>query len=372
MERKIPKNVRQIGNVSDNPKIYVEDYVDTFFSHMCEKGKENPVGAFLVGEMVREEDRDYMFIHGAIQMTGITKKDRQYVVEDGVLRSALKECKEFFGNASLVGWFLCAPDLVMEADHQMKKTQEKLFLKKSSLFVMKDPDSKEENFYIYKYNDLMELGGHYIYYEKNPSMQNYMISKRKQNGVTPSESVEDRAAKDFRSIVQEKEAAKHGKFTGKLLYVASAVLVLIVAAMGITTLNNYDKMRSVQTSISQLNKKNDDSSSKEADPQTDVSTDASQNQESSSQETAVGSDDIDTTSGNDTGTSTGNAGDEEVPQGDEGTNPLNQVYVVEEGDTLAIISVKQYGDISHVDAICRMNGLKNGNLIYEGQKLLLP
>ena len=31
MERQIPKNVRQIGNVSDSPKIYVEDYVDTFF-----------------------------------------------------------------------------------------------------------------------------------------------------------------------------------------------------------------------------------------------------------------------------------------------------------------------------------------------------
>ena len=30
MERQLPKNVRQIGNVSDNPKIYVEDYVDTY------------------------------------------------------------------------------------------------------------------------------------------------------------------------------------------------------------------------------------------------------------------------------------------------------------------------------------------------------
>ena len=27
MERQLPKNVRQIGNVSDSPKIYVEDYV---------------------------------------------------------------------------------------------------------------------------------------------------------------------------------------------------------------------------------------------------------------------------------------------------------------------------------------------------------
>lgn len=30
MEREIPRNVRQIGNISGGPKIYVEDYVDTF------------------------------------------------------------------------------------------------------------------------------------------------------------------------------------------------------------------------------------------------------------------------------------------------------------------------------------------------------
>ena len=39
---------------------------------------------------------------------------------------------------------------------------------------------------------------------------------------------------------------------------------------------------------------------------------------------------------------------------------------------LAIISRKMYGDISHVDAICRMNGIEDGDLIYVGQKLLLP
>ena len=48
------------------------------------------------------------------------------------------------------------------------------------------------------------------------------------------------------------------------------------------------------------------------------------------------------------------------------------IYVVEKGDTLAIISKKMYGDVSHVDAISRMNGLQNGNLIYIGQKLILP
>ena len=54
------------------------------------------------------------------------------------------------------------------------------------------------------------------------------------------------------------------------------------------------------------------------------------------------------------------------------TNGSDGVYVVEKGDTLAIISKKMYGDVTHVDAICRMNGLSNGNLIYIGQKLILP
>ena len=34
-------------------------------------------------------------------------------------------------------------------------------------------------------------------------MQNYMVSARKQIGVTPSEAVEDKAAKEFRNIVKE-------------------------------------------------------------------------------------------------------------------------------------------------------------------------
>ena len=64
--------------------------------------------------------------------------------------------------------------------------------------------------------------------------------------------------------------------------------------------------------------------------------------------------------------------DADTGTGSSSENGNDGIYVVEKGDTLAIISRKMYGDVSHVDAICRMNGIKNGNLIYEGQKLLLP
>ena len=66
MERQLPKNVRQIGNVSDSPKIYVEDYVDTFFAGLCEKCEKagtDPMGAFLVGDIQNGEDEDYVYIY---------------------------------------------------------------------------------------------------------------------------------------------------------------------------------------------------------------------------------------------------------------------------------------------------------------------
>ena len=41
MERQFPKNVKQIGNVSDSPRIYVEDYVETFLNQLEEQGRED-------------------------------------------------------------------------------------------------------------------------------------------------------------------------------------------------------------------------------------------------------------------------------------------------------------------------------------------
>ena len=76
MKRQLPKNVRQIGNVSDSSKIYVEDYVDTFFNQLSEKADQKPMGAFLVGETVQEKDEDYIYVYGAIQMSEVVQKGK--------------------------------------------------------------------------------------------------------------------------------------------------------------------------------------------------------------------------------------------------------------------------------------------------------
>ena len=383
MERQIPKNVRQIGNVSDTPKIYVEDYVDTFFTQLCEKAGDAPVGAFLVGDIQKTDAEEYVYIYGAIRMHELKLSGNEYVIDEDTWKHAYEDCKQYFEDGEMLGWFVARAGVPLVPENSTIKLHKKSFPKQDTVFIMKDPIEKDEIYYVHKFNDLMEIGGHYTYYEKNPCMQNYMISTRKKNGVSPSETVEDRAAKDFRSIIRSREEQQQTRRTSRLMYAMSACLVLVVIIMGVVTMNNFDKMKTVQTTLDNL------SSSVSAD------TSSVEVKETSGNVTAVTEGTVQEIEKNETEDaeqqtqpenldSQGNAAENQETYTQDSENPdaaaadtsqvngSDGVYIVEEGDTLAIISRKIYGDISHVEAIAKMNGLTDGNLIYIGQKLLLP
>ena len=352
MERQLPKNVRQIGNVSDNPKIYVEDYVDTYLNQLREKAKEQPVGVILAGEVLELEDEKAVFVSGAVQMQELSEKDGKLEIGQDGMKHMKEEAAQYFPESHIVGWGIVEEGNPMSRNREVKKIQEREFGQEGSLFLWKNAREQDEIFYAYKFGELMQIGGHYIYYEKNPEMQNYMINTRKENGVTPSEVVEDRAAKDFRSAVREKMEYKEQHQSSKFAYITSALLVLIVLVIGITTVNNFDKMKSVQTSLENLSKSMENGQTEE-DTKTTTAAEAKEGAKEVSGTVKKS---------------------EEAKVSKEGESQLTDkdYYVVQKGETLAGISKKLYGDTSHVKAICKMNGLSDGNLIYIGQKLLLP
>lgn len=166
MERQIPKNVRQIGNVSDTPKIYVEDYVDTFFTQLCEKAGETPIGAFLVGDMQKTKEEEYVYIYGAIQMHDLKTDESGFVIDEETWKQAYEDCKEFFENGELLGWFVTQANIELTVSNNTLRLHKKSFPKKNTVFIMKDAAEKEEAYFVHKFNDLMEIAGHYTYYEK--------------------------------------------------------------------------------------------------------------------------------------------------------------------------------------------------------------
>lgn len=378
MERQLPKNVRQIGNVSDTPKIYVEDYVDTFFIQLCEKAVEEPIGAFLIGDFQHTLTEEYIYVYGAIQMHDLKMSGTEYILDEDVWKHAYEDCKQYFEDGEMLGWFVACPNGLKVPDSSVVRLHKKAFPKENTLFIIRDTSEKEECYYVHKFDDLMEISGHYTYYEKNPSMQNYIISTRKKNGMSPTETVEDRAAQDFRSIVRNREERAKQRRTNRTMYAISACLVLIIIAMGVAMVNNFDKMQSVQVALDDLRQNSSENLNDEEAVETGagVTVTVANNDEDDKEDTKkvnemssqdeVGNTEYDDISEAEMEQNT------DLEQGDSNTNGSDGVYIVEKGDTLAIISRKMYGDISHVDNICAMNGLEDGNLIYIGQKLLLP
>lgn len=178
MERQFPKNVRQIGNVSDEPKIYVEDYVDTYLNQLKEKAAKEPVMAVLAGEIVTQEGQEVVYISGAVRVEEVKTENGK--LEFGIEASDRAEelRKEHFPTCQTIGWCLIESGNLMGQEQEAARIHERFFAKANSIFIHKDAVENEEVFYAYKFGELMQMGGHYIYYEKNPDMQNYMIHAR--------------------------------------------------------------------------------------------------------------------------------------------------------------------------------------------------
>ena len=359
MERKFPKNVRQVGNVSDTPKIYLEDYVDTYLDQLRSRAKEEPTGALLLGENAVVEGLECVYITGAVRIEEVSEENGEICISDPAREAALRECAEYFPGRDVVGWALAAPGRPIVLSGSMVQIHEQLGLKKNSIFIMKHPEEDEEIYFAYKFHELMQMGGYYIFYEKNPDMQNYMINTRKQIGVTPSEVVEDRAAKNFRSAVKEKLEAQEQRSNSHLVYLTSVLLVVVVLAIGISAMNNYDKMNSVQSSIETLSKSVQGSSENTVTAEEDAAADQQEEQPdgAAASDVSAGAGDV----------QTGESG-MPIQEGESG----EEYYTVQRGDTLDKISLKLYGTTDEAEAICKMNGLTDGNLIFIGQKLLLP
>ena len=352
MERQFPKNVRQIGNVSDEPKIYMEDYVDTYLNQLRMKAIDSPIAALLTGEIVEQEGQAVVYISGALQIEAVEVAGTEIRMDEEIWKRTQEERETHFPEQEAVGWCMIETGHPMGLNQGAGELHKKLFEKENTVFIWRDALETDEIFYACKYGELMQMGGHYIYYERNPTMQSYMIRTRKENGVTPSELVEDRAAKDFRSAVREKMEYKEQHQSSKFAYITSALLVLIVLVIGITTVNNFDKMKSVQTSLENLSKSMENGQTEE-DTKTTTAAEAKEGAKEVS------------------GT-VKKSEEAKVSKEEESQLTDKDYYVVQKGETLAGISKKLYGDTSHVKAICKMNGLSDGNLIYIGQKLLLP
>ncbi len=176
---KLPKNVRQIGDVGqENKKIYVEDFVMSYVKHFSSRNLKYGV---LLGNVIKHSGNTYFFISGAVCAKPVI--DNEIIFDEDVWTGIYENIKNFFDNVEIVGWFLSIPGMLAGDMANIQKIHLDNFAGNDKVCFVLDRIECEDTFHIYSDGGMKKIEGHYIYYEKNVDMQSYMVVNEDINEV---------------------------------------------------------------------------------------------------------------------------------------------------------------------------------------------
>lgn len=386
-EGKTPKNIRQIGQVSGNQKVYLEDYVITYLKQPPAPEEKMRV-VILYGKKDMVDEELCWFVNGAVS----AEKDffmEKTVIDQESWQRVNEMAGRFFPEQTVLGWAIVSHESTSDMEEQILRTQKQFFRPDQKLYFEYNTDEKEEYVYLFEKGKMRQQSGYYIYYERNESMQNYMVSLRAAERH-PEEFEADRAAHQFRERASEKKQEIHRRKSAALSTCLSLMLMLVIMVIGIAMLNNYEKMQNMEQVLYQISGKIDRNAEEAADiketEELTVVPERTEQLEVEEPAPLVSKEDLnrgeteheviekETTESE---TAENEVMEEEITEEQNVEEVSAEVaaqteYVIQKGDTLAKICMKYYGDISNIDKICEMNGIVNKDNILYGQKIILP
>ena len=424
-ESRLPKNIRQIGNPEKDFRIYMEDYVYTYLHPAQISGMEIgvlPRLLILLGEINHFSNRSCAFISGAIQVEDSEHPERVPEFHEGTWRKIHKEMQRFFDKCEIVGWVLDIPGNSLAVSREMEEVHRKNFISQYQFFFLMDSKEREEAFYTWKDGQLSRKDGYFIYYEKNPQMQEYMISKRESiygENEMPTEDVPDRAAKNYRAMMMEKQENRTKGRTGIFSYLTSVLTVAVLCSASVLLLSSIQRMEHMEQSIAVMSdalefvgqeKDNVENQvsvetvrgnvmpvDEEADkqPQTEEVPEPEPETEEDVKENPVENQEIPmgdeeqqveaTPEENETAPAEqSEEPDTSVPEQEEDEKTAKAeltpaeiyraqgYYIVQKGDSLRQICYGIYQTYSMMQALCEANGIEDEDTIFIGQKIILP
>lgn len=367
---RLPKNIRQIGLLSEHYKIYMEDYVNTFLKKLSDEAVSEARAALLLGQVNFLDGVTYVFIRCALLVEEKMSLDNIPFTEKTWVHLN-ENMEKYFPDQDVVGWFYSAAGLAMEVENMLYKIHLTHFGGGSKVLFLMEAQEKEEAFFRYENGQMYRQPGYYVYYERNPLMQAYMIAQNENQSLESKDEVQDKAVKDFRKIIlgkreeeeeEEKEASSGGWFT----FAASAALAIAVLAVGSNFLGSYQKMQSARQQVQEVSAQIE---SKRREPnQTPSVLTATPIPDSTSvpEETPGITQALTTVT-----PLPENSLMDQVEQ-ETATDRTLRTYEIQDGDTLNNICMEIYGDMDMVDRVCEINNISEPETIYPGQIIVLP
>lgn len=413
MRMELPKNIVQIGKPDKTHKIFVEDYVVSYIKQLNRVCDDKAVGLALYGRLFEENDCRYYFLYGAAPIMGLEHRgpylsqvEKEEIADVG---------KRYFDEYEFLAWCNVKGEPI-------------------------------EGFYVQVQGKGIEIGGYACFYEKNECMLNYMLltggQHRSEKAIGEQKEKEKPARGEWKAAdyvkPPEKAVKKKPPVAKRLEYgkVAVAAVLLILCVVGITTLNDYDKLEDLQVAARQVIASMSEQKLPDAQPTDSAAGQSGQDGTAGpdGQDGTAGPENPGSVSGQESGGTpasghdlvSGNAGTgaaqpgQKMPQAEvaapaagnstdsspaqedaaekdtaqedaaekdtaqDGTagedaaeealaeQPVATAYTIVKGDTLHSICMKKYGSLARLQEICEMNGIVNADSIQVGQTILLP
>ena len=431
---RLPKNIRQIGERDQVVKLYVEDYVNTYLRRLYPAGGEDLRCGLLLGSEEEGGKVPYIFIDGALEMEGVACGKEQVDLNDQAWKRAYRDMEEMFPKRSVQGWFLCGAPGCQLSPLNYWKQHSKYFPGKNKIMYLNSGLEGEEALYMASDDGFYRLRGYCVYYERNQMMQDYMIARKDVKRVDAG--VDDGVIRDFRRRMDEKrEEARERRSAVSVLGGICGVLSVAVLAGGIVMVNNYQKMRDMESVLASVMPAGAEylpggeeekpelvletgvtvqpetmtagmpeppetgaaasepaasgtaeavsgaAASKPAETGAAVSGTAAAESAAAAEPSKAGAAASEPAASGAAEAVSGEAEAVHIPsleEADQQMEVLGQAleeastHVVQDGETLYGICLEKYHDLSRVDEVCRLNGLEDVNKIKAGQKLILP
>lgn len=408
----VPKNIRQIGEVPQDTKIYLEDYVYTYLTSDWDKEETKGRIAVLLGTSNWKNDTFYGFVKSAVMMENIMVTKDYYPMTDTVWGNVYEEMKKYFDGQEVIGWYLSLPDGGMKLTDGMIRTHMKHFGGNDKVLLLADPYECESCFYLCRNNRMEKQKGYYIFYEKNTQMQEYILDKNPESQSDHLGKAQDRAVRDFRKIIAQKQKAQKEKESsiswGVVAATGAAALVLVAGTFFYNSKYSVKNERDTdqatvdtKQTMAEKQEENDDGMVL-LTPETEKNAAGSGREqentaqpdidgENETQQDGIWSDiekqntdlpesekNADQTDGTDDEEEMSKIEDDDIEESNEEKNTKETKgsayteYTVRKGDTLSKISMRYYGDFSKVAEICKINNMLEDDIIRVGQTILLP
>lgn len=217
MEERLPQNIYRIGQPGHQKKIFIEEYVISYLQETVKKIKEPQIIVFF-GDGYKSDGIKYYFLKGA---AGHRVSDRLLKKTDAFYFQKIG--KRYFPALKGIGWYYI--------DSKNKEI----------LDILRE--MQEQNFH--------DINGYYLFFERNEGMEEYLFhyqQKRRYHAPVLGERKVGKRQLRKRDVWKKLSPV----LAVQVLNMISLCILIICCIIAVTTLNQYDKMKQLEETVSYL------------------------------------------------------------------------------------------------------------------------